>query len=58
MLLRIETSVPLYQLETDLRNRVYCAPLAFQTMLEMHDQKKRHLWRLRMMLSWAVVLNP
>ena len=57
---RIETSNPLYQLETDLRNRILLRPIGVPDHAwEMHDQKAWHFVAVeRDAVIGCVVLNP
>jgi predicted GNAT family N-acyltransferase len=57
---RIATSNPLYQLETDLRNRVLLRPIGIPDHAwEMHDQKAWHFVAVESdAVIGCVVLNP
>jgi predicted GNAT family N-acyltransferase len=57
---RIETSNPLYQLETDLRNRILLRPIAIPDHAwEMHDHKAWHFVAIENEnVIGCVVLNP
>ncbi|PKH68107.1 GNAT family N-acetyltransferase [Flavobacterium sp. ALD4] len=57
---RIETSNPLYQLETDLRNRILLRPIGIPDHAwEMHDQKAWHFVAVENdAVMGCVVLNP
>ena len=57
---RIETSNPLYQLETDLRNRILLRPIGVPDHAwEMHDQKAWHFVAVESdAVIGCVVLNP
>jgi predicted GNAT family N-acyltransferase len=57
---RIETSNPLYQLETDLRNRILLRPIGIPDHAwEMHDKKAWHFVAVENdSVIGCVVLNP
>ena len=57
---RIETSNPLYRLETDLRNRILLAPIGLEDHAwEMHDEKAWHFVAVKKdTVVGCVVLNP
>jgi predicted GNAT family N-acyltransferase len=57
---RIETSNPLYRLETDLRNRILLAPIGLKDHAwEMHDEKAWHFVAVKKdTVVGCVVLNP
>jgi predicted GNAT family N-acyltransferase len=57
---RIETSNPLYRLETDLRNRILLAPIGLEDHAwEMHDEKAWHFIAVKKdTVVGCVVLNP
>jgi predicted GNAT family N-acyltransferase len=57
---RIATSNPLYQLETDLRNRILLRPIGVPDHAwEMHDQKAWHFVAVESdAVIGCVVLNP
>ncbi|MEZ7499899.1 GNAT family N-acetyltransferase [Flavobacterium sp. Arc3] len=57
---RIETSNPLYQLETDLRNRILLRPIGVPDHTwEMHDHKAWHFVAVESnAVIGCVVLNP